>query len=147
MIDDDSASRIAASSAARERFDERDNVQSRGTLTPGTPEYDELYGLHPEWKRKDDAIRALPGMGRAPEAEIEGTGEFDGFGDHVGVIRAGITERQAASKCVQWSAFRFVALSRQNTATVIRCVQLEILEIGRGGCARSGQNSALCRHL
>jgi len=64
MIDDDSASRMAASSAARERFDERDNVQARGMLTPGTPEYDELYGLHPEWKRKDDAIRALPGMGR-----------------------------------------------------------------------------------
>lgn len=51
-------------SAAPARFDERDNVQSRGTLSPGTPDYDDLYHRHPEWKDKDDAIRTLPGMGR-----------------------------------------------------------------------------------
>jgi ferredoxin len=47
----------------RERYDERDNVQARGTLTPGTPEYDEYYGRRPELRRRDDATRALPGMG------------------------------------------------------------------------------------
>ena len=47
----------------RERFDERDNVQSRNTLEPGTPDYEQFYARHPEWKEKDDAIRALPGMG------------------------------------------------------------------------------------
>lgn len=49
--------------ADQERFDERDNVQSRNTLQPGTSEYDEFYRRHPEWQAKDDAIRALPGMG------------------------------------------------------------------------------------
>jgi ferredoxin len=52
----------------QERFDERDNVQSRGTLVPGTPDYEEFYRRHPEWKAKDDAVRALPGMGRAGAA-------------------------------------------------------------------------------
>ena len=47
----------------RERFDERDNVQSRNTLEPGTPDYEDFYRRHPEWQAKDDAIRALPGMG------------------------------------------------------------------------------------
>ncbi len=47
----------------RRRFDERDNVQSRNTLEPDSPEYEGFYALHPEWKEKDDAIRALPGMG------------------------------------------------------------------------------------
>jgi hypothetical protein len=47
----------------RQRFDERDNVQSRNTLEPGTPDYEAFYVLHPQWKEKDDAIRALPGMG------------------------------------------------------------------------------------
>jgi ferredoxin len=46
------------------RFDERDNVQSRNTLEPGTSEYEDFYRGHLEWKAKDDAIRALPGMGR-----------------------------------------------------------------------------------
>ena len=50
--------------AGQERFDERDNVQSRNTLEPGTEDYDQFYRLHPEWKAKDDDIRALPGMGR-----------------------------------------------------------------------------------
>jgi reductive dehalogenase len=47
----------------RQRYDERDNVQSRNTLEPDTPDYDEFYALHPEWKARDDEIRALPGMG------------------------------------------------------------------------------------
>jgi reductive dehalogenase len=50
-------------SGERKRFDERENVQSRNTLEPGTKEYEDFYSLHPEWKDKDDAIRALPGMG------------------------------------------------------------------------------------
>ena len=53
---------------ARERFDERDNVQSRNTLEPGTPDYEEFYRRHPEWQAKDDAIRALPGIGRVGAA-------------------------------------------------------------------------------
>ena len=48
----------------RARYDERDNVQSRGTLEPGSADYEAFYALHPEWRRKDDLIRALPGMGR-----------------------------------------------------------------------------------
>ncbi len=48
----------------RTRFDERDNVQSRGTLEPGSAEYEAFYARHPEWRRKDELIRALPGMGR-----------------------------------------------------------------------------------
>ncbi len=52
----------------RERFDERDNVQSRGTLEPGTPDYEDFYRRHPEWKDKDDGIRALPGLGRVGHA-------------------------------------------------------------------------------
>jgi hypothetical protein len=49
--------------AERQRYDERDNVQSRNTLEPGTPDYDDFYLRHPEWKQKDDEIRALPGLG------------------------------------------------------------------------------------
>ena len=51
-------------STSRPRYDERDNVQARGALAPGTPEYDEYYGRHPERQRRDDATRALPGLGR-----------------------------------------------------------------------------------
>ena len=47
----------------QERFDERDNVQSRNTLEPGTSDYEEFYRRHPEWQAKDDAIRALAGHG------------------------------------------------------------------------------------
>lgn len=48
----------------RTRYDERDNVQSRGALEPGSGDYEAFYARHPEWRRKDDLIRALPGMGR-----------------------------------------------------------------------------------
>ncbi len=46
-----------------ERYDERHNVQSRGMLEPGTSDYADFYRVHPEWQAKDDAIRALPGLG------------------------------------------------------------------------------------
>ena len=49
---------------ARQRFDERDNVQARDTLVAGTPDYDEYYRRHPERRRRDDATRQLPGLGR-----------------------------------------------------------------------------------
>jgi len=48
----------------RTRFVERDNVQARGTLEPGSADCEAFYARHPEWRRKDDLIRALPGMGR-----------------------------------------------------------------------------------
>ncbi|MBN1629123.1 MAG: 4Fe-4S dicluster domain-containing protein [Thermoleophilia bacterium] len=54
--------------AGLSRFDERDNVQSRNTLEPGTSEYEDYYRRHPEYRDKDDAIRALPGMGRVGHA-------------------------------------------------------------------------------
>lgn len=47
-----------------ERFDERDNVQARNTLVPGTPEYAAYYAAHPAWEAVDHAIRELPGLGR-----------------------------------------------------------------------------------
>ena len=43
-------------------FDERDNVQARNTLEPGSQEYTEFYHRHPEWEKKDQEIRELPGM-------------------------------------------------------------------------------------
>jgi ferredoxin len=43
-------------------FDERDNVQARNTLEPGSKDYKEFYHRHPEWEKKDQAIRELPGM-------------------------------------------------------------------------------------
>lgn len=46
-----------------EQFDERDNVFSRRDLKPGSPEYEDMYHRHPEWKEVDDHIRSLPGLG------------------------------------------------------------------------------------
>ena len=43
-------------------FDERDNVQARNTLEPGSQEYKEFYQRHPEWEKQDQEIRELPGM-------------------------------------------------------------------------------------
>jgi ferredoxin len=43
-------------------FDERDNVQARNTLVPGSKEYTAFYRRHPEWEKKDQEIRELPGM-------------------------------------------------------------------------------------
>ncbi len=42
-----------------ERFDERENVQSRNTLEPGTPEYAEFYARHPEWESVDGKTREI----------------------------------------------------------------------------------------
>ena len=66
-----------------ERFDERDNVQARNTLQPGTAGYEDFYRLHPEWQAKDDAIRALPGMGNVGPAADRGF-----VGPQIGVIAA-----------------------------------------------------------
>jgi epoxyqueuosine reductase QueG len=43
----------------RDRFDERDNVQSRNTFEPGSEEYREFYKRHPEWEEKDAEIREI----------------------------------------------------------------------------------------
>ncbi len=43
-----------------ERYDERDNVQARGELIPGSENFIEFYGRHPEWAAKDNEIRATP---------------------------------------------------------------------------------------
>jgi len=42
-----------------ERFDERDNVQARNTLEPGSEDYTEFYERHPEWEAKDATTREL----------------------------------------------------------------------------------------
>jgi reductive dehalogenase len=42
-----------------EPFDERNNVQARNTLVPGSPDYIELYTRHPEWEAKDAVSREL----------------------------------------------------------------------------------------
>jgi len=39
--------------------DERDNVQSRNTLEPGTDEYIEFYARHPEWESVDAKTREI----------------------------------------------------------------------------------------
>lgn len=41
----------------RERVDERDIVFARNKLKPDTPQYDEYYKAHPEFKEVDDEIR------------------------------------------------------------------------------------------
>ena len=42
-----------------ERFDERDNVQARNTYEPGSGEYKEFYGRHPECEERDRQTREL----------------------------------------------------------------------------------------
>jgi ferredoxin len=44
-------------------FDERDNVQARHELDPGTPEWKEYYARHPEREKKDLETKKLPGLG------------------------------------------------------------------------------------
>lgn len=51
-----------------EPFDERDNVQARNTLVPGTPEHAAYYAGHPQWEAVDREIQALPGLGRVGHA-------------------------------------------------------------------------------
>jgi ferredoxin len=50
------------------RFDERDNVQARYGLVPGSADYEDYYRPHPELRGVDDEIRALPGVGRVGHA-------------------------------------------------------------------------------
>lgn len=40
--------------SSMERVDQRDTIQSRAALRPGTPEYDEYHSAHPENKEWDD---------------------------------------------------------------------------------------------
>jgi ferredoxin len=42
-----------------ERFDERENVQARNTYEPGSEEYRDFYGHHPEWEEQDRQAREL----------------------------------------------------------------------------------------
>jgi ferredoxin len=42
-----------------ERFDERENVQARNALEPGSEDYREFYQRHPEWEEKDRPTREL----------------------------------------------------------------------------------------
>jgi ferredoxin len=42
-----------------DRFDERDNVQARNTYEPGSEEYREYYGRHPDLEEKDERTRKL----------------------------------------------------------------------------------------
>src|SRR5208337_4118340 len=44
-----------------ERFDERENVQARNTYEPGSEEYKEFYGRHPELEETDRRTRELSG--------------------------------------------------------------------------------------
>jgi ferredoxin len=46
-----------------EQFDERDNVFARRDLVPGTPEYEDMYRRHPEWKQLDDENRSRREIG------------------------------------------------------------------------------------
>ncbi len=42
-----------------EPFDERENLQARNTLEPGSEDYKEFYQRHPKWEEKDRATREL----------------------------------------------------------------------------------------
>ena len=45
-----------------ERYDERNNVQARHELVPGSPEWEEYYKIHPTLKEIDLAQHDLPGV-------------------------------------------------------------------------------------
>ncbi len=51
-----------------ERFDERENVQARAELVPGSERYIQFYQGHPGWEKKDQRSRELPGIGRVGNA-------------------------------------------------------------------------------
>ena len=54
------------------RYDERDNVQGRHELVPGSPEWEEYYQAHPELKETDLAQHDLPGgLGVGEPADIK----------------------------------------------------------------------------
>lgn len=55
-----------------ERYDERNNVQARHELVPGSPEWEEYYQAHPELKDIDRAQHDLPGaLGVGAPADIK----------------------------------------------------------------------------
>lgn len=55
-----------------ERYDERDNVQARHELVPGSPEWEEYYQAHPKLKDIDRAQHDLPGaLGVGAPADIK----------------------------------------------------------------------------
>ena len=55
------------------RYDERDNVQGRNELNPGSPEWKAYYQNHPEMEAADLAQYALPGaMKVGASADIKG---------------------------------------------------------------------------
>ena len=43
-----------------EPYDERDNIQARGQLRPGSQDFAEFYTRRPEWEAGDNEIRAIP---------------------------------------------------------------------------------------
>ncbi len=75
-----------AISGSQEQVDERDAIFHRFyRLEPGTPEYETYYKEHPEKQKFDDAVRALPGLGRPgsktydPETSAFQVASFDTF--------------------------------------------------------------------
>lgn len=57
---------------ALKRFDERDNVQGRHELKPGSPEWEQYYRERPDLKEKDLAQHDLPGaLGVGAPADIK----------------------------------------------------------------------------
>lgn len=59
------------------RFDEREQVFARNrSIRPGSKEYEEFYGLHPQWKDADDRRRAMGGPISIPA-------KFDGSPPHL----------------------------------------------------------------
>jgi len=52
-----------------DRLDQRDTVQSRIALRPGTPEYEEYYARHPEYKEFDDNNREI--LSKAAQRHFE----------------------------------------------------------------------------
>jgi ferredoxin len=53
-----------------ERFDERNNVQSRNTLQAGSEAYREFYARHPEWEARDAEARELSRVRRGDRLDV-----------------------------------------------------------------------------
>jgi len=65
------------------RYDERDIMFARMEYKPGSKEYEDYYGRHPELKEQDDAMRAMPnilGEGTATYNPLMGPVSEAGFG-------------------------------------------------------------------
>jgi ferredoxin len=68
-----------------ERFDERDNVQARFELKPGSTEWEKYYQKHPELKKTDLAQYDLPGMmGVGEPADIKAIVSMKSVLEHLG---------------------------------------------------------------